>query len=323
MKQESRNKNIDIARGIAIILMVMGHIGFGARFDFYIHTFHMPFWFLISGYFYKQNSIENCVVKNVKNLIVPYIVYGIADIMFTWVLKKGFPVSDLKHLLWINQEGITVSGALWFLTAMFFCQITMHLIIKYISNCYLRTTVVVALFIFGVSIKCLIHAYLPWALNAALVGGLLYYIGWMAKEKFYIFHEIFEKCGPIIYILWVGISAFMCNMNSYINMRTSSYGNPILFIVNAVNMTLLLYGVSVFISRYKMIKEVLTYIGENSITYLCTNQIVIIGCTYVCEKIGIMHSTQNIIVLMFSLMIMTVGSFIVNGTNLRYTIGRF
>ena len=38
-------KYIDILRGIGIIIMVSGHIGFGGKFDRYIHTFHMPLFF--------------------------------------------------------------------------------------------------------------------------------------------------------------------------------------------------------------------------------------------------------------------------------------
>lgn len=38
---------IDILRGIGILLMVMGHVGFGSRFSHYIHAFHMPLFFVV------------------------------------------------------------------------------------------------------------------------------------------------------------------------------------------------------------------------------------------------------------------------------------
>lgn len=42
---ESRAENIDVFLGFGIILMVMGHIGFGSIFDQFIHAFHMPMFF--------------------------------------------------------------------------------------------------------------------------------------------------------------------------------------------------------------------------------------------------------------------------------------
>lgn len=41
---------IDFLRGFGIICMVMGHIGFGTLFDKLIHCFHMPMFFIISGF---------------------------------------------------------------------------------------------------------------------------------------------------------------------------------------------------------------------------------------------------------------------------------
>ena len=48
---------IDIFRALGIILMVMGHIGFGSKFDKFIHAFHMPMFFWISGFFHKKEIL--------------------------------------------------------------------------------------------------------------------------------------------------------------------------------------------------------------------------------------------------------------------------
>lgn len=41
--QLERKEHIDIFRGLGIILMIMGHIGFGGAFNHFIHAFHMLF----------------------------------------------------------------------------------------------------------------------------------------------------------------------------------------------------------------------------------------------------------------------------------------
>lgn len=45
---------IDVFRSLGIIAMVMRHVGFGGKFDHFIHAFHMPMFFFISGFFYKR-----------------------------------------------------------------------------------------------------------------------------------------------------------------------------------------------------------------------------------------------------------------------------
>lgn len=53
MRAEQRLDYVDAFRGLGIIAMVMGHIGFGEIFDHFIHAFNMPMFFFISGFFYR------------------------------------------------------------------------------------------------------------------------------------------------------------------------------------------------------------------------------------------------------------------------------
>ena len=52
---KKRIEYIDIVRGICILYMIAGHIDFRCvAFDHYIHAFHMPLFFLFSGFFFKK-----------------------------------------------------------------------------------------------------------------------------------------------------------------------------------------------------------------------------------------------------------------------------
>lgn len=55
---DKRIEYVDIYRGIGIILMIMGHIGFGGKFDIWIHAFHMPMFFFISGFLHKEKMMD-------------------------------------------------------------------------------------------------------------------------------------------------------------------------------------------------------------------------------------------------------------------------
>ena len=54
--QNQRIEYIDIAKGMGIILMIMGHIGYGELFHRFIHAFHMPLFYFCAGLLYKEKS---------------------------------------------------------------------------------------------------------------------------------------------------------------------------------------------------------------------------------------------------------------------------
>ena len=47
-----RKEFVDVARGLVIILMIIGHSNAPAEIIRGIYGFHMPFFFILSGYIY-------------------------------------------------------------------------------------------------------------------------------------------------------------------------------------------------------------------------------------------------------------------------------
>ena len=124
----TRDESIDIVRGICIVYMIMGHIGFGSLFSKYIHAFHVPIFFLISGYFYSESSFLVRLKRKFSSLIVPFIVFGLFHLLVYCALEHValedlFTGKDpmLYHLLVMNSLALPVAGALWFLVALFVC----------------------------------------------------------------------------------------------------------------------------------------------------------------------------------------------------------
>ena len=65
-----RVEYIDIARGIAIILMIVGHVVQNTFFRHIIFSFHMPLFIIVSGYFYKDRPLK----KEIKNVLLKLII---------------------------------------------------------------------------------------------------------------------------------------------------------------------------------------------------------------------------------------------------------
>lgn len=132
--KHNRLVEIDILKGLGILAMVAGHVGFGELFNFAIHPFNMPLFFLVSGFLYRcKGSFSLYIKKKVKTLLVPYILFGLLFcIIWSPVqLARGEPFLDLAvHLFLMSSEGIPIGGALWFLTAFFFASALFDLVFR-------------------------------------------------------------------------------------------------------------------------------------------------------------------------------------------------
>ena len=56
---KERVGQIDWIRAIGIVLMVLAHIPLSEVFVHYVHGFHMPLFFVASGYCYKAGGTEH------------------------------------------------------------------------------------------------------------------------------------------------------------------------------------------------------------------------------------------------------------------------
>lgn len=76
-----RKSFIDIAKGIGIILVVLGHLDTGGQISReIIYSFHMPLFFILSGAFAKTNTdFKAYLTKSFKTLYIPYLIFVAVD----------------------------------------------------------------------------------------------------------------------------------------------------------------------------------------------------------------------------------------------------
>lgn len=137
-----RNNCLDIAKGIAVLLMVWGHcIQFGSGNTFLqqqcyyddviyrsIYSFHMPLFAIIGGYLLscslKKRSTLNVMSTRLKSLGLPILVWSLVNYIIkisTYGLADGI-IGIMKQYFW------TWMSTHWFLWAMLFCSICVILI---------------------------------------------------------------------------------------------------------------------------------------------------------------------------------------------------
>lgn len=326
MEKESTGKSriayIDEVRFIGILLMIMGHIGFGDMFDVWIHSFHMPLFFFISGMFYRDREIRTQIINLGKTLLIPYFVVGIFHIVIAWIVYKEIHIENIYcYVTNPATGGIQIAGALWFLPALFCTNIVYLLYRKITVNYKILTVLVATTAIIGMIWNRLLVWRMPFCLDIALVGVGFYHIGWFVNNKL--------KCLLKINIIWsiiiLTILSFVAiRYAGYMNMRTGSYSNYFLFWINAVGIILVLMNVARVIDNIcgkSLLKKYACSVGRNSIVYVCFNQLVISVATHIDRLIGISSNIQNVVILIESLVVLRIIEYAITETKLKIIFG--
>ena len=82
IEYQNKNKPFQILTGIAILLVVCGHLDLrvltiGDLFPYY--SFHVMIFLFVSGYFYKEKNETNLlqyIIRKAKHLLLPYFLWN-------------------------------------------------------------------------------------------------------------------------------------------------------------------------------------------------------------------------------------------------------
>ena len=84
MENKKRIDYVDAAKGIAILLVVFAHchhMNEIPRLGNLIYSFHMPLFFIVSGFFLKEMPIKKALGKYSAAYLWPYLVLGLSSIL--------------------------------------------------------------------------------------------------------------------------------------------------------------------------------------------------------------------------------------------------
>lgn len=143
-KKKNRYTEVDIARGIGIFFVVLGHAikqtGVSATWirilTYIIYSFHMPLFFCLSGFVsakilqMNRQERKRFTLSRARRLLVPYFAVGLIYIPVKLALSgsaiKPFTVKDIWKLL-IGQNP---DVSLWFLYILFLIELISALLVN-------------------------------------------------------------------------------------------------------------------------------------------------------------------------------------------------
>ena len=135
-EKKKRIEYIDIAKGITIILVIIGHSLNDGILRQYIYSFHMPLFYILNGYFFKKQENKKIVEKGIKRLLLPYLITSLIILgvyVFKAIIKQENVIQILidwgSAIIYGSGEdrvflGISIRaiGTIWFLFSLF-CKV--------------------------------------------------------------------------------------------------------------------------------------------------------------------------------------------------------
>ena len=281
---------IDVAKYIAMIFVVLLHFGVPWQIDEIVHVFHMPVFFLISGYCFdwsRHQKFKPFLLSRVRSLLIPYLSFSLLFYVFWSVAYLLIDPNEmvsvpvyLRSLLLTNTTAVQNlwGGVQWFLTSLFFVELLFWCCRK--TGKYVSIILVLLFSCFGFVFAQYSSIRLPLAFDTALVMLLFYGIGYFIKEKEYL--ERLRKCHFLIHVGLLVISVLFTVLvwraNGSTNVRVLLFGNPFLYILGAVTGSLgVFFGawlVERLFSGCDFWPKVL-YVGRNTIIILYAHRLYI------------------------------------------------
>lgn len=277
---------IDITRGIAIILVIYGHLFSSDHQRYLIYAFHMPLFFFISGMVFKPTGSKpflQILVKYAKQLLIPYYIFAVLTYLFALISQTAtFSLNDAAYqafgiLYGSGRDGMLgYNVVLWFLPCLFITKLTFTTITRKV----LRTKFIL-LFLLASALLGAILAYvaplikLPFGFEIALSALPFFGAGYLFKTHKNLFENFARYKLPI-----AAVSMIVTMIVATIDYSIS--GHQIDMRVNQLDITPLFYfgafgGIIGWTAISQLIKKniFLEYIGKNSLVIFAWHNILL------------------------------------------------
>lgn len=277
MQAVQRIRFFDMAKGIGILCVVLGHAAIESIFVEPSNTaqwamatcfsFHMPLFFLIAGYFMHPErdfqwrkegkqlvltyAITACLVVAGAGVMAKLRHLNVRDMVRFWADAAWYGSGDVSaNTMWEVQGRI---GAIWFLLAMFWARLLMHIFARMpYTGCWVAGS-----FVMGwVSSR---SVWLPWSFQSGMCAVAFVYLGVLAKR-----YDVLGRVRryPWIWAMAVALWALAIWKFTGFSMAMNNYGvHPVMAAVGSIAGTLCIIGLCQLLDHVQWIGAVLSRAG--------------------------------------------------------------
>lgn len=268
---------VDMAKAVAILFMIIGHELSGEARNF-IFSFHMPLFFILSGYTSRKitsfEGFKNNVAKNFRRMWLFASLMVILMNLESWVLNPipmdEFLLHLVKGIFWgsnILKYDVTNVGVVWFLYAFFWGKLIYDGICVLIKDWRIEGVI----FLLEAAIAYLLarkELWLPQTLDIALVAAFFMWMGAVLKQVKFDEMKHEKWLLSLAFIYWI-----VClTQGLSLDLSVRSYPKFLVTMLEALAGTL----VWIKISKYFLLNQLtqkLSYFGKHTMVLLCIHHL--------------------------------------------------
>ena len=272
IKTKKRDKSIDILKAICLLCVILGHCGFpGTQF---IYLFHMPLFFMASGYLFdkkKVNSSKNLktfFLRKIKTLWLPYVIWNTVMLaMQNTFLKINFYTNNIEVLSYsgssiqdyitleqfaikfikilLFKSGTLFTCAFWFIRVLFVVELCFALLIYVLNKIKLKSSYSKVIVGSVAIVALIIGQYLSvehiglMDFSNCFASFTLFWLGTLMKDCRMSF--ITDKKVSIM-LAFIGL--MVLNTQGSILLNQNYFTSPIFLICSAICGWIFIYGIS-------------------------------------------------------------------------------
>jgi acyltransferase len=233
----TRSGAIDALRVLAVVAVVTGHVWAGPLIDAGLYTWHVPAFFLLSGYLWKARgpdtrwAVAAEARKRFRTIMIPYCAW-LAVTLLVHVpihLHRGTLTSEAVILpLMGGSLNAGPFGAYWFMSALFISAIMFRALerVPLVLRVALIAGITVVIYLFG-------DVLAPLPLSLGVAGAALVFL--LAGQA--LRHVRARVKAPIrsgAVCLVAGAAPVLAGMSAPLDMKYNELGTPVLSVVVAV-----------------------------------------------------------------------------------------
>lgn len=284
---QNRLQYFDMAKGLGIILVVLGHIEYiSEELRAWISSFHMALFFMIAGMLIHylnetERDMKELIQKKFRGIMIPYfwfsLIYTLIDIL-NLILHKIDLHTFYKNIL----QSVTFYGSsvLWFLPTLFLAEIFFLFLTKKLPKFITVIIIFMTAFLFYL-LQLFISQYYTLYENSLFVTTLIDLLRVFLRASiasaficiaYYLFYFLKKRESFSGFELTLGIIMFLLNavlsqINGCVDFHYIILENQLFFYLCAVmgSMSIIL------ICKNCRFVFPLNFFGKNSLLIMCTH----------------------------------------------------
>ena len=277
---KERIEFIDATKAICMLLVVLGHCYWTESIPHLsgaIYSFHMPIFFVISGFFIKKMSPEDALKKYGRAYLLPYATTGVICILEVLLLAlcgECSIIPTIKETLirfiwgcgWEGGDALfsNIPGGLflWFILALFWACLFYSVIDNRISSEFRKGLLIILLAVISrISIR---YISLPFSIQAGLFSMVFIYSGTLIKK-----YGILEKLAHLP-VAYYSLILIVCAFHLLKCQTMLSVGKVLYDSFGIVTTLLLCCMVMIMVKRFNVKGG---WLGKNTMLLLCGHSI--------------------------------------------------